>query len=320
MRLGVDPKIDYAFKRLFGMERNRDVLIDLIDSVLQLPPEQRISDIQILNPFNEKETLDDKLSIVDIKARDQLGRQYNIEMQMLAYQVFRKRVLYYWAKLYQQQLHESDDYLSLKPTISICFLDSVLFSEVPDYHLKFKLLDAVHGLRLTEDLEIHLLELPKFLRRPEELVDPLDRWLYFMRYAEQMDVDAFPDALDTPVISRAMEELKMLTQNDLERERYEARVKLQRDAITSIKAARLEGIAEGRKDGLVEGHKEGLVEGHREGLIDGWKEGLFGRISLCQRLLKRPVMSAEQLAGLSLQELARLADSLELELQQKAQL
>ncbi len=81
---GIDPKIDYAFKRLFGSEPNQPLLIDLLNAVLQPPPAQRVAALEILNPFNDKEALDDKLSVVDIKARDQSGRQFNVEMQMLA--------------------------------------------------------------------------------------------------------------------------------------------------------------------------------------------------------------------------------------------
>ena len=156
MILGIDPKVDYAFKHMLGRESTRPILIDLVDSVLHPAPGHQIRDIELLNPFNPKETLDDKLSILDIKARDQSGRQFNVEMQMLAFRYYEKRILYYGAKLHQQQLHEGQDYLELKPTISISFLDHVLFPQVPDYHLRFRLLETSHRFPFTEDLEIFL--------------------------------------------------------------------------------------------------------------------------------------------------------------------
>src|SRR5437762_10728287 len=134
MLLGIDPKVDYAFKHLFGRESTRPLLIDVIDQVLSPAAGHRILDLELLNPFNPKEAFDDKLSILDIKARDESGRQFNVEMQMLAFPGYEKRVLYYWSKLYQQQLHQGEDYLELKPTISISFLDHVLFPDVEDYH------------------------------------------------------------------------------------------------------------------------------------------------------------------------------------------
>src|ERR1043166_4406034 len=105
MILGVDPKVDYAFKHTFGREPTRTILVDIIDSVLNPGPGHHIQTLELLNPFNPKEALDDKLSILDIKARDQSGRQFNIEMQMLAYRHYEKRILYYACKLHQQQLH-----------------------------------------------------------------------------------------------------------------------------------------------------------------------------------------------------------------------
>src|SRR5438128_3914627 len=117
MILGIDPKVDYAFKHLFGRETTGPILINVLDSVLNPAPGHHIQDIELLNPFNPKEALDDKLSILDIKARDQAGWQFNVEMQMLAFPFYEKRILYYWSKFHQLQLHEGEDYPELRPTI-----------------------------------------------------------------------------------------------------------------------------------------------------------------------------------------------------------
>src|SRR5262249_46641806 len=127
MILDVDPKVDYAFKHLFGRDATRPLLIDLLDSILKPAPGRRIREVELLNPFNPKEALDDKLSILDIKARDQSGRQLNVEMQMRLAGFFKSRILYYLTRYHQQQLQEGQDYGELKPTISIVFLNEVLF-------------------------------------------------------------------------------------------------------------------------------------------------------------------------------------------------
>ena len=80
MMLGVDPKVDYAFKRLFGTPANVFLLIDLLNAVLNLLYGRQIATLEIQNPFNDKEFTNDKLSVVDIKPRDQEGRLFNIEM------------------------------------------------------------------------------------------------------------------------------------------------------------------------------------------------------------------------------------------------
>jgi predicted transposase/invertase (TIGR01784 family) len=124
MIVDIDPKVDYAFKHLFGREATRPILIDLLNQVLQPAVGHEILEVELLNPFNPKEALDDKLSILDIKARDQAGRQFNVEMQMSPFRHFEKRILYYSCKLYQQQLHHGQSYLGLKPTISISLTTS----------------------------------------------------------------------------------------------------------------------------------------------------------------------------------------------------
>lgn len=284
MIVGIDPKIDYAFKHLFGREATRPILIDLLEKVLAPAPGHEILDIELLNPFNPKETLDDKLSVLDIKARDQSGRQFNVEMQMLSVPDYEKRILYYACKLHQQPLHEGEDYVELKPTISISFLDHVRFPQVPDFHLCFQLREKSHDFRLTEDLEFHILELPKFKKSLAELTSGLDVWLYFLRNAAMMDMDALPAEMREPLVVRALEELKMLTQTDLERERYESRRKAQMDERNRLRGARLEGREEGR---------------------------IEGEIRLCQRLLNQPETPTEELAALSIEELTRLAADLE---------
>src|SRR5206468_9387406 len=118
---------------MLGREVTRPILIDVLDNVLNPAPGHHIQAVELLNPFNPKEAFDDKLSIADIKARDQSGRQFNVEMQIQALRSYKKRILYYGAKLHQQQLYEGQEYLELKPTISISFLNHVLFPQVPDY-------------------------------------------------------------------------------------------------------------------------------------------------------------------------------------------
>ena len=83
MILGIDPKVDYAFKYMLGRESTRTILIDVLNNVLDPTAGHEIRAVELLNPFNLQEALDDKLSILDIKARDQSGRQFNVEMQML---------------------------------------------------------------------------------------------------------------------------------------------------------------------------------------------------------------------------------------------
>lgn len=291
MKPGIDPKVDFAFKRVFGVENSRGILIDLIHSVLAPPPDERITDIELLNPFNEKETPTDRLTILDIKARDQRGRQFNIEMQMIGHAWFPQRILYYWATIHQQQLQEGENYSVLRPTISICFLNDTLFPAVPDYHLTFHLVDRRHDVTFAKDIELHLIELPKFTGSPDELSGPLGRWIYFLVHGERLDVDALPAPLETPEIRRALEELEMLTKSQLERDLYESRLKAIRDDVARQKGAFERGIDQGRTEGE-----------------------MVGRIHALEVLLDRPRTSAEELLSMPRAELDRLTEQLQSEI------
>jgi predicted transposase/invertase (TIGR01784 family) len=309
---GIDPKVDYIFKRLFGSEPNLPLPIHLVNAVLQPPPAERVATLEILNPFNDKEALDDKLSVVDIKARDQSGRQFNVEMQMLPHADFRQRILYYWARLHQQQLHESEKYEQLRPTISICFVNRVLFPKVPAYHLSFQLREPVHQVVFTEDLALHMLELPKFTPpSAEELATPLDAWLYFLRHAERLDNEALPPALRIPEIERAMEVLTMITQSDLERERYEARLKIERDRKSLERYAQTpEGAAEIAALSVKRAEQLAFIQGLGKGIQDGRVIGeQVGRIHSYQELLGLPLTPSEDLLALPIEELKRRAEA-----------
>jgi predicted transposase/invertase (TIGR01784 family) len=129
MKPGIDPTVDYAFKRLFGVDANRNLLIDTLNAVLQWREGRRLREVELLNPFNDKEFAGDKLSVVDIKARDQAGRQHHVEMQLAVPWAFDKRIVYYWAKFHQQQMQEGDYYQTLCTTVSVWWLNENLFDD-----------------------------------------------------------------------------------------------------------------------------------------------------------------------------------------------
>ena len=172
--------------------------------------------------------------------------------------------------------------------------------EVSDYHLRFRLLEDRHHFPYCGDLEVHVLELPKFKKAEAELSTGLENWLYFLQHAEKMDPEALPSALSGPLFTKAVRELVMLSQTDIERERYEARRKAQLDYNSGLKGARLEGEAEGLAKGRAEGKAEGLVKGNK-----------IGAIQVYERLLQQPQTPTDLLQSLSLDELTKLAADLQ---------
>jgi len=198
---------------------------------------------------------------------------------------FPKRLLFYWSKYHPQQLREGEHYVTLRPTILLCFTNQILFPTVDDSHLVFRLREQTHGVEFCEDLEIHLIELPKFKKTAEQLTSALDRWCYFLRHGAELDLEQLPASLDVPEIRRALEVLLMFTKAENEREIYELRLKYKRD------------------------HKS-LVQDAKDAEERGVKKGLVGQIHLCQKLLKQPPTSQEELSALPIENLTALLDQL----------
>jgi predicted transposase/invertase (TIGR01784 family) len=140
----------------------------------------------------------------------------------------------------------------------------------------------------SDQQSIHLVELPKFRLSEKALTDPLDVWCYFLVHGAALDTDYLPAALQTPAVRQAMKVLHMLTQNDLERQRYQDRIKAERDRLSFLDDARAEGL------------EQGLEKGE-----------LLGRIHVFQHFLKQPLTSRDELLALPLAELKARADTLE---------
>ena len=231
-RVRIDPKVDFAFKCLFGSEANKDILIGLLRSVLKLD----IREVELLNPYNAKDAPDDKLSILDVKARLADGTLINVEMQMVATADYPERSLYYWAALYTSQLKSGEEYERLAPTVSIHIVNGQLFPGVAGYHQEFEIRAKEHPeLRLTDRFSMHTIELAKVKLKVEEVASPLDQWCYFFKHADELEADSMPVTLNDGAVRRAMEALKIMFQTDRERELYLGREKIARDELSRNK-------------------------------------------------------------------------------------
>ena len=146
----VNPRVDIAFKKIFGVEENKDLLLSLINSVMA--KEDQVLEIELLNPYNIKDFKKDKLSILDIKAKSIDGRRFNIEMQVADEADYDKRALYYWAKLYTDQLKEGKDYSKLSKAIGIHILNFISITQNQKYHNVFHITEKETGMKYFENL------------------------------------------------------------------------------------------------------------------------------------------------------------------------
>jgi predicted transposase/invertase (TIGR01784 family) len=182
-----DVKNDIAFRKIFGNEARTEILISFLNAVLKLEGEKKIVAVTILNPYQVPIVLGAKSTILDVKAKDDKGNEYIVEMQLTDKIGFAKRVVYYSAKSYSAQLNTSDNYYKLKPTIFIGILNFE-FLENPHYLSRHLILDAETHEHKLKDLDFNFIELPKFNKAEAELDTLIDKWVFFIKNAESLTV------------------------------------------------------------------------------------------------------------------------------------
>jgi predicted transposase/invertase (TIGR01784 family) len=272
-----DPKTDFVFKRIFGAEARKPLLIALLNHVLELEGERRILDVQHLSGDQHVDVPELKLSIVDVKCTDATGRRFVVEMQVLKVEGFEKRVVYNASKAYVMQLRNADEYPALCDVVGVTICNFNLWPEhdeagrfkVPMLS-RWRMQEQHSGQPGLPQVQYAFLELPKYAAgdAPQTLID---RWAYFFREAKNLSV--VPPALSEEPFRGALEVTRMATFSPEEWEAYERAKMAEQDARGALTVARQEGLAEGHRSGLAEGHRSGLAEGHRSGLAEGLLDG-----------------------------------------------
>ncbi|MGD0962040.1 MAG: Rpn family recombination-promoting nuclease/putative transposase [Methylomonas sp.] len=229
MRHPINPQVDCVFKALLGAEENRNLLVHFLNAILGKELQQPIVSVDILNPYNDREFQDAKLSIVDVKAKDSLDRLYQVEIQISNFRHLPARILYNWADIYSKQLKSGQDYVLLKPTYSIWLLAEDLITGDSRYEHVYKLRDE-QGQLLNEHCTIYLLELNKYNNR--QISSEEERWLKFFKDGENLDAAALPDWMITPEMQQAMKTLSVFSDKEHEYHLYQARQEYLREQRT----------------------------------------------------------------------------------------
>jgi predicted transposase/invertase (TIGR01784 family) len=199
----VDIKNDIAFHKIFGNENRKEVLISFLNAVLLLENDKKIVSVDILTPYQLPALKGGKVTIVDVKAKDQSDKNYIVEMQVAEVAGFDKRVLYYASKSYSSQIERGDLYEKLNPTFFIGILDFEI-TQNPDYISRHKIVDIQTGENVISDIEFNFIELPKFNKQEGELSTIIDQWVYFIKNAENLDV--IPDGVKDKGLINAYED------------------------------------------------------------------------------------------------------------------
>lgn len=212
----VDVKNDVAFRKIFGNENKKIILISFLNAVLGLEGRDRIRDVTLLNPFQLPRLAGEKSSVIDVRATDEKGATFIVEMQVAEPAGFDKRVLYYASKDYAGQINAGDDYPLLRPVYFIGILNFDYFVGA-DYLSSHSIIDEATGEHGFKDLKFRFIELKKFNKKARELKNIIDKWTFFIKNAE--DLEVMPDNVDDEGLKEAYEEA---AQHNWTREAYDA--------------------------------------------------------------------------------------------------
>ncbi len=295
------PKMDIIFKRIFGDERNKKILISLLNAVLGIKKSELL-DLTILNNELLPEFQNEKQGILDMRIRLTNGELINVEIQIFPYESMRERIIYYLSRMFVSQIEKGINYRALKKCINITILDYNL-TKGNHVHSIYHLNEDENDETLTDILEIHLLELRKFKNTNDDI---LSLWLQFIKSTKREEFEMV--SLKDEDIQKAYEVLEELNRDPKLKEYYEMLNKWDHDRDSMIYDAKTLGYKEGIEKGLETGKEEGREEGRKEGREEGKKKVTEAHaIKMLKANIDLEVIS--EVTGLSVTELTFIKDN-----------
>ena len=312
----LDPKIDLAFKRVFGDHVN--LLKSFLNALLPLPDDAQIESLEYLTPEQVPEVPGFKYSIVDVKCVDKKGRIFIVEMQMMWVVAFEQRLVFGASQAYIKQLREGQSYSELRPVYALAIVNSsflparsVAGSAGPaDYYHHYKIVNVEHPQQTLKGLEFVIIELPKFRpeSRSEKRLQTL--WLRFLRETGREPMQVIDAALtEDQDIAEALNLVEQSAFSEAELNGYHTALDRTRMAVDLMADATAKGEAKGRTEGRTEGEAKGRAEGKAEGEAKGKAEGALAEKRAIAAALLADGSSIERVAaltGLTAQELTAL--------------
>ncbi|WP_264705319.1 Rpn family recombination-promoting nuclease/putative transposase [Wolbachia endosymbiont (group A) of Gymnosoma rotundatum] len=291
----LDPKLDLTLKKIFGTEKNKNILIHFLNDILGFTEINAIQEVEFLSTIMDPEVASDKQSIVDVLCKDSHGNRYIAEMQLARDKGFEKRAQLYAAKAYSRQLDKSGNYIDLKKVFFIAISNCNLLPEEVDYISTHNIRDIRTNGHYLKDFQFIFIELPKFSKsKVEQLESTVERWCFFFKYAEETTEEDLKEIAEkAPIIKLAYDELDKFRWNEKDLVAYEERI---------MDLRKEEAILEYRLDLAEEkGIQKGIEKGKIEGKIEVAKAMLANNVD---------VNTIVKFTGLSISEIEELSGNL----------
>ena len=256
----LNPFTDFGFKKLFGEEASKPLLIDFLNALL--PLKHAITEVRFRNAEQLGGGLEERKAVYDIYCTDSSGSYFIVEMQKAKQNFFKDRTLFYTTFPMREQAEKGSWNFELKAVYCVGILDFVFEDDAhnPDYVHEIKLKNQKNQV-FYDKYALYFIEMPKFHKAEEELATQLEKWVYLLKHLEEFP--QMPERFQDTVLEQAFEIAELAHLSEAERANYESSLKHYRDIINVIDTARLEGHAEGIEAGRLEGRAEGIEAGRQ---------------------------------------------------------
>ncbi len=263
----IDPTTDPGFKILFGREDSKDILIDLLNTLLDLKGDERIEDLQFRNGEKQREQKDERSVIFDLQCRSNNGKRFIVEMQTCSQVWFVERCLLYVSRAITEQSRAGKWNYEYEPVIGIAFTTFPIPRLANSLLTDALLTDRYSGKPITDHLRLMFIQLPEFDKTdPEECKTALEQWLYTIKNMKNMET--IPFATVNPIFRRVEEVGRMANLSRDEMHKYESELKAYRDYYSTISFAREQGLEAGFAEGEAKGLAKGLAKGEAKGRLE----------------------------------------------------
>ena len=298
----INPFTDVGFKRIFGQEVNKDLLIDFLNNLLE--GEKRVTDITFLDKELPAEFEGDRGVIYDIYCTNEDGEQFIVEMQNREQVYFRERALYYLSQAVARQGEKGVDWkFNLKAVYGVFFMNFRLKDVMPDkFRTDVVLADRDTHEPFSDKLRFIFLQLPCFTKEEDECGNDFERWIYVLKNMETLQ--RMPFKARKAVFEKLEKIVDIASMSRGERMKYDEAIKVYRDNMAAMEFAKLKGLAEGEAKGRAEGEAKGRAEGRAEGEK---KERLRNAAGMIKNGIPENVIS--DITGLSIEEIKALKEN-----------
>ena len=258
----LSPKLDVIFQALFGEVGSERITKRFLEAIL----DKKLEEVDLSrNIVLRRENLEDKMGVLDVFVKINQEEYCNVEMQIIEKDKLIERILYYWSRIYGRNLKSSQDYIELKKTIGVLIVNfEIKKLKELGYHSKWKIIEEEkRKLILTEDLEIHIIEIPKIYNiKEKEQEEELVKWINFIENPESKKVEEYMK--ENKELKEAKEKLEVMSEDEKMQILAELRLKAIRDEKAVERFGYNQGMENGIEKGIKQGKKAGKIEGIKE--------------------------------------------------------